>query len=929
MYLIRPFCRVLRDRKNDLLFTVISIIFLLQHSTQLDAQQKAHIVSNTTFAEKIYLQTDRSTYTFGNTIWFKAIVLNAFDHKPSKLSGILHVELISPEESIVQKKRIRLHKGIGEGYIDINKEGKSDTYLIRAYTQWNENFNEGFIFKEYIRIESGDATMINQNPIQDVTVVNEADHKKYLRALLFPNRIDSLHSGKLKVILNIDGKKDTLKAIKYKNESYGIVYPISNEDHLVTVAIQTKNSKKFTKTITLKNKIDLQFLPESGKMLHGKTCKVGFKSLGENGLGKRIEGTIVDENDSVVSTFKSNALGMGCLHIKNASYKKDYFAHIKTDSTKHPITIYKLPKVARIGHHLSLIKKDSIYTIEATSNLLKEDSITLQLSYRGIAFYNIRLALLEGNTELIIPQKDLPEGIIVISLCNMEGTTLAQRLFFNPNANNRVEVTLTNNKYSYHKREETITSIESRTKQGHPLKANLSFLVIDNKSLASLQSNRQNICSYFLLNSELKGNIESPGFYFKPETKNQFKHLDALMLTQGWRNYNFSDPIEKLNHLPEYQLTVAGQVKPMFKFQKTKETILTLLSFGENPSVYYQQTDSCGQFSFNLQDEYGKTMDVLIESKKTSGEKKDFIIELNPSISPVISFKHRQAIENIDSTIQHLVQQEKELQKIRKAFPLSAGEILLDELEVEGYKLTPIRKEVMERFGEPDVVIEGDSIRKKETNWAHGLYAVLHASFPEKINIVRGNDGISYARHINGEMTIVVIDGIPIKAYDYEVIPHIPTSEVKSFEIIEYASDFLRLYCEVHPPSCAYGPTTGNVIAIYTYGGKGFSSVYQPKGMNIYSIPTLSPTREFYSPQYVKKESENKTIPDLRTVLHWEPVIETDSIGSASVSYFNDDVSGSKTIIVEAISQEGHIGYQTLEYIVEGKNKTIEYLIQE
>src|SRR5664280_848794 len=51
--------------------------------------------------EKIYLQLDGKVYTTDKTIWFKAIVTSATDHILTKLSGVLYVELIDPNEKII------------------------------------------------------------------------------------------------------------------------------------------------------------------------------------------------------------------------------------------------------------------------------------------------------------------------------------------------------------------------------------------------------------------------------------------------------------------------------------------------------------------------------------------------------------------------------------------------------------------------------------------------------------------------------------------------------------------------------------------------------------------------------------------------------------------------------------------------------------
>lgn len=58
---------------------------------------------------------------------------------------------------------------------------------------------------------------------------------------------------------------------------------------------------------------------------------------------------------------------------------------------------------------------------------------------------------------------------------------------------------------------------------------------------------QENIRSYFLLSSELKGAIENPSFYFNEENKERYEAIDALMLTQGWRNYKYPVHREKMS----------------------------------------------------------------------------------------------------------------------------------------------------------------------------------------------------------------------------------------------------------------------------------------------------------------------------------------------------------------------------------------------
>ena len=89
------------------------------------------------------------------------------------------------------------------------------------------------------------------------------------------------------------------------------------------------------------------------------------------------------------------------------------------------------------------------------------------------------------------------------------------------------------------------------------------------------------------------------------------------------------------------------------------------------------------------------------------------------------------------------------------------------------------------------------------------------------------------------------------------------------------------------------------------------------------SVPVFSATREFYAPKYENQQSHDWVIPDLRALIHWDPVLETDSLGNASASYYNADHVGKMMVVVEAVSENGEIGYQEMEYAIEGKDKQI------
>jgi hypothetical protein len=81
----------------------------------------------------------------------------------------------------------------------------------------------------------------------------------------------------------------------------------------------------------------------------------------------------------------------------------------------------------------------------------------------------------------------------------------------------------------------------------------------------------------------------------------------------------------------------------------------------------------------------------------------------------------------------------------------------------------------------------------------------------------------------------------------------------------------------------------------------------QPKGYN--------KVRQFYSPRYDRPD--NSQLSDLRTTIFWEPYINTDANGKATLNFYNADTPGTYRVVVEGINAAGELGRQVVTYKVE------------
>jgi hypothetical protein len=301
--------------------------------------------------------------------------------------------------------------------------------------------------------------------------------------------------------------------------------------------------------------------------------------------------------------------------LDSVNSNKSYYAKFKNESQTYP-----LPKVASLGNVLSVLEKNKIITVSTLSNYLKNDSIYLNVYFRGSTLHELKSRLNNGNLKFLFSSNELPEGIIVFKMMDNYKRVVAERLYFNKRLGNNLNINITTNKPKYSKRELADLTLETTNNHGDPIHANTSVLVIDKQELGYMQSLRENILSYFLLSSELKGHIENPGYYFN-SNENRETDLDVLMLTQGWSQYNYAKPYDKLTFKPETSLTISGNAISKSAKNNGSNIDLTMMTFGKDEVLYTQTTDSLGRFNFDLDDEYGDSLNILIQITKESGKK--------------------------------------------------------------------------------------------------------------------------------------------------------------------------------------------------------------------------------------------------------------------------------------------------------------------
>lgn len=103
--------------------------------------------------EKFYLHTDKPYYAFGETIWFKVYGVLATSHLPVTPSGLVYVDLLDESGQLLTRRNIKMENGTGIGDLTLSPEFRtSTTMILRAYSIYNLNFNQDFIFQKRIKV---------------------------------------------------------------------------------------------------------------------------------------------------------------------------------------------------------------------------------------------------------------------------------------------------------------------------------------------------------------------------------------------------------------------------------------------------------------------------------------------------------------------------------------------------------------------------------------------------------------------------------------------------------------------------------------------------------------------------------------------------------------------------------------------------------
>ena len=868
--------------------------------------------------EKVYVQTDKPYYTQGDTLRFKAYLLDADYVKASTRSGLLYVELNDAAGKPAKRIMVPVENGLTWGDIALDSvDVPNGNYTLRAYTNWMLNFGQDYVFKKSISVSAAN------NPVLINAAFKQAGDKME-GELLFSNlegRILAFRDVDLKVM---NGRKNLSKnkLTTGANGSIQFNFAIPKDDTKPSINLraQLNGSPELTVPVKLSRPedTDVQFLPEGGSMIADITCRVGVKALSADAAGVNLAGKLLNKSGEVVANFNTTYAGMGSL-IFTPKAGEVYTARINGISK-----LFALPPVKPAGTTLAVrsIYVDSLQ-ITVSADVATSGTYYLIGQSRGIACYAQRIYF-SGDIKKVVKavaKKEFPTGITRFSLLNSTYQPLNERIVF-INHHDELSVKITTPKPNYTLRDSVTLNVLVTDKEGKPVQGNFSVAVTDN-SQVKVDSLGSNILNNLLLTSDLKGEIEQPDYYFQ---NNKETELDDLMLTQGWVGYEWNEvfhPKLPFIYQPQTAFAISGKVTNAFGKPINRSQILLLSN--KPLTVKDTLTDSDGSFTFKGLFPVDTAI-FKLQARNKNGKDNNVKIEMDEVKLPV--FNPSQLTMpwylNTDST---LLNNSKLKTQQAKAISLYKGEgNMLKEANIFSKKVIKGSKN-LNGPGEADLIIDEEELAKANKMTLNDLLhqKIIGLTDRGRWEVVQNGGTVAMTWVLNYKKLHFVFDGMDLEFFfpkqnieeRYHTIKsyldYFTAEDITGIELM-WSSKYDTNYGIRYLPANKIGELPHYQVDAWleiTTRSKHGPFMQVVPGTYLFKTLPFTLAKQFYRPRYTAKNRDKGMGTDLRSTLHWEPDLITDASGQATVSFFSADTSAGYTIIIEGADMDGQLGYGT------------------
>ena len=747
--------------------------------------------------EKIHVHFDKTAYSAGETIWFKAYILEGI--LPTTISTNFYAQLVDKSGKVIEQKVIPVFLSTAAGSFDIPLNWSGDGLLFRAYTSWMLNFDSSFLYAKNLVINS-----------------------------------------------------------------------------------------QSSKTTPYIKKADLRFFPEGGYLVEGIESTVAFKAADQYGLPAIASGVIKKGTGETIQAFQSLHDGMGKIQLKPEA-NMGYYAEWNNGLE---IKRVDLPAVKKSGAVMRVLEDADhiVISVEKTPGLSILNTMQLVAQMHQQVVYKAKLNLTKSNKATArIPKNALISGNLMITIFDESWQPVAERIKFVNNNDFSFQANINLTKKDLKKR--GLNEIEVEIPD--TLFSNLSLAVTD----ALLENNGpESIISKLLLTSDIRGYVHHPAYYFTNASDSVKEHLDLVVLTNGWRSYDWQSlaqgSLPQIKHKKENYLALSGTVIGVKPTQIPKGTQVNLILLKQDSTRQFinAPVNESGNF-FVDKLVFFDTVQLYYQFGGKSYLNERASVEINKKLlqPPLVS-----------PPAGHLLQWPYLVNERSQFFAQKTAEVL-PQFQNKSENLEVIMIRTKARTREQEL----------EKQYTSGLF---QAGSSKNFNLIDDGAAPSYLNVFEYLQSRVAGLTITPNEGSYQVLRRQFSPELFLNEIgatVEQLQDISMsevAYIKVIDPPFIGGSGNGpgGAIAVYTKkGGESFKSNQQ--SMNFTRIAGYDMPKEFYSPDYATA-SPLHSVEDVRSTLYWQPYVLTSKTNrKVKLQFYNNDVSSSFTVVLEGMNEEGRL----------------------
>lgn len=848
--------------------------------------------------EKLYMVTDKPYYSAGDTIYFSAFLVNSIYFGRTTDTKFIYVELIDATGNVVSRLRVNGSEGRFHNAIPLNAKTTSGKYTLRAYSRWQTNFDKDLLYTRQIQIGNYIDDAVHTN----VKYEFDGSGKVVAVVEVTDNLFSPIPENEVEYSLSIDGR--TTRHMT-KTDGHGFFRfsfrPSSNMTDCIRMNINA-NGRKLDRKIQLpsfEDDFSAKFLPEGGNLIAGIEQVVAFKAVGIDGHSVEVEGVVQTNLGEQICAIRSEHDGMGKFSIT----AKEGEIYIATLTTKEGVSrTFTLPAAVKSGCVIKLKPEaDRRLLLQVlTSPDYPRSQLVAIVQSRGIINYVVE----DLSHALRIPLDKLRSGVAQISVVDrVTRKVMAQRLFFVRGAVAKADITTMTKRFA--PRELVQLDFAVKNSAGNAVKGDFVVSVTD-ADLLKKDNSADNIFSYMLLNSDLKGHIENPTYYFEADDAQHDEHLDLVMLTHGWRRYSVNN-------------ILAGKKPYITKTFESEQSISGSVTGNSgksrNPSVmiFRNRNEYLGVHDLNNTSRFyitgvdaPDTTIYLLQALNRDGSSSRVRIKVDPQVYPVPPTIAREVFhkKTFSSLTEEYMVRSKQTYFEDGGMPvidIDAVEIVakrtvtydysssLNDFNTVGGDMTRFVSifDALQRFRQLEV--EGSNVYVRSTKRSdmsvkdsasdntdseENNYSSVEIEMDDKLDLMP-------AVYVNGtQMDMGVIDSYPMN----EVIS------------VSYLDKFESM-------AAGMGSETGAIILhVKDINAR---EKFLINSMAEVVVPGYAAPAEFYAPDYSVANDKNKK--DNRTTIAWVPQLQSNSLGDASITFWTADRQSDYRVIIEGITSEGEL----------------------